>query len=67
MRLKNVQNKYPFCIIKPLPREKKGRETMADLALVLDCKFLITRTVYDGKEALHLGSCDRIEIGKKTL
>jgi chaperonin GroEL len=68
MILENVQNhKYPFCIIKPPYQGKKGRETMADLALVLDCKVLegITRTSYDGKEALHLGTCDRIEIGKK--
>jgi chaperonin GroEL len=66
--LDNVQNhKYPFCIIKPPYQGKKGRETMADLALVLECKVLegITRTNYDGKEALHLGSCNRIEIGKK--
>lgn len=66
--LENVQkHKYPFCIIKPPYQGKKGRETMADLALVLDCKVLegITRTNYDGKEVLHLGTCERIEIGKK--
>jgi hypothetical protein len=34
MILENVQNhKYPFCIIKPPYQGKKGRETMADLAL----------------------------------
>jgi hypothetical protein len=47
MILENVQNhKYPFCIIKPPYQGKKGRETMADLALVLDCKVLegITQT-----------------------
>lgn len=66
--LTNVQNsKYPFCIIKPPYQGKKGRETMADLALVLGCEVLqgITRTNYDGKEELYLGECERIEIGKK--
>jgi chaperonin GroEL len=68
MILTNVQNsKYPFCIIKPPYQGKKGRETMADLALVLGCEVLqgITRTNYDGKEELYLGECERIEIGKK--
>ena len=68
MILTNVQNsKYPFCIIKPPYQGKKGRETMADLALVLGCEVLqgITRTSYDGKEELYLGNCERIEIGKK--
>ena len=68
MILTNVQNsKYPFCIIKPPYQGKKGRETMADLALVFGCEVLqgITRTNYDGKEQLYLGSCERIEIGKK--
>jgi len=68
MILTNVQNsKYPFCIIKPPYQGKKGRETMADLALVLGCEVLqgITRTSYDGKEQLYLGDCERIEIGKK--
>jgi chaperonin GroEL len=66
--LTNVQNsKYPFCVIKPPYQGKKGRETMADLALVLGCEVLqgITRTNYNGKEELYLGSCERIEIGKK--
>lgn len=68
MILTNVQNKkYPFCIIKPPYQGKKGRETMSDLALVLGCEVLqgIARTNYDGKEQLYLGSCERIEIGKK--
>jgi chaperonin GroEL len=68
MILENVRkHKYPFCIIKPPYQGKKGRETMADLALVLDCEVLegITRTNYDGKESLYLGTCERIEIGKK--
>lgn len=68
MILTNVQkHKYPFCIIKPPYQGKKGRETMADLALVLGCEVLqgITRTNYDSKESLYLGSCERIEIGKK--
>lgn len=68
MILTNVQNnKYPFCIIKPPYQGKKGRETMSDLALVLDCEVLqgIARVNYDGKEQLYLGSCERIEIGKK--
>lgn len=66
--LTNVRNsKYPFCIIKPPYQGRKGRETMADLALVLGCEVLqgITRTKYDGKEELYLGSCERIEIAKK--
>jgi len=68
MIITNVQNKkYPFCIIKPPYQGKKGRETMSDLALVLDCEVLqgIARVNYDGKEQLYLGSCERIEIGKK--
>jgi len=68
MILTNVQkSKYPFCIIKPPYQGKKGRETMADLALVLGCEVVqgITRTNYDGKEELYLGTCERIEIGKK--
>lgn len=58
---------YPLCIIKPPYQGKKGRETMADLALVLGCEVLqgITRVSYDGKEGLYLGECERIEIGKK--
>lgn len=68
MILSNVQkHKYPFCIIKPPYQGKKGRETMSDLALVLGCEVLqgITRTNYDSKESLYLGTCERIEIGKK--
>jgi len=40
---------------------------MADLALILGCEVLqgIARVNYDGKEELYLGSCERIEIGKK--
>jgi hypothetical protein len=34
----------------------------------LDCEVLeITRTNYDGKESLYLGTCERIEIGKDTV
>lgn len=68
MILTNVQkSKYPFCIIKPPYQGRKGREMMADLALVVGCEVLqgIARTNYDGKEQLYLGSCERIEIGKK--
>jgi len=64
----NVQNnKYPFCVIKAPYQGRKGRETMADLALVLGCEVLqgIARVNYDGKEQLYLGSCERIEISKK--
>lgn len=68
MVLTNFRNVgYPLCIIKPPYQGKKGRETMADLALVFGCEVLqgITRTSYDGKEQLYLGECERIEIGKK--
>ncbi len=68
MILENVsKNKYPFCVIKPPYQGRKGRETMDDLALVLNCEVLqgIPRVNYDGKEQLYLGSCERIEIGKK--
>lgn len=68
MILENVaKHKYPFCVIKPPYLGKKGRETMADLALILGCEVLqgIARVNYDGKEELYLGSCERIEIGKK--
>lgn len=68
MVLSNFRNiGYPLCIIKPPYQGKKGRETMADLALIFGCEVLqgITRTSYDGKENLYLGTCERIEIGKK--
>jgi chaperonin GroEL len=68
MILTNFKNiGYPFCIIKPPYQGRKGREMMADLALVLGCTVLegITRVSYDGKEDIFLGTCDRIEIGKK--
>jgi hypothetical protein len=60
--IENVQNhKYPFCIIKPIPG-KKGRETMADLALVLDCKVLKESPVLTMMvKTLHLGTCDRMK------
>lgn len=65
--LDNVRKGYKFCVIKPPYQGKKGRETMADLALVLGCEVLqgITRVNYDGKENVYLGNCSRIEIGKK--
>jgi len=68
MILENViKHKYPFAIIKPPYQGKKNRETMRDLSLILDCELLegISRTNYEGKEAVYLGTCDRIEIGKK--
>lgn len=68
MILENVlKHKYPFCVIRPPYQGKKGRETMRDLALILGSEVLegISRTNYDGKEPVYLGSCDRIEIGKK--
>ncbi len=64
----NVQNhNYPFCIVKPPYLGKKGRETMLDLALILECQLLegISRVNYEGKEELYLGSCQRMEVGKK--
>ena len=62
-----VKNKYPFCVIKPPYQGRKGRETMNDLALILGCEVLqgIPRVNYDGKEQVYLGTCARIEIGKK--
>ena len=63
----NPKQKYPFCIIKPPYIGKKGRENMSDLALILGCEVLqgIPRADYGGKESLYLGTCERIEIGKK--
>ncbi|MES2864079.1 MAG: TCP-1/cpn60 chaperonin family protein [Bacteroidota bacterium] len=68
MILENVvKHKYPFSIIRPPYQGRKNRETMKDLALILGCEVLegISRTNYDGKEQLYLGSCERIESGKK--
>ncbi len=68
MILENVvKHKYPFNIIRPPYQGRKGRETMKDLALILGCEVLegISRTNYDGKESLYLGSCERIESSKK--
>jgi hypothetical protein len=47
---KRSKPQISFCIIKP-PYQGRKVETMADLALVLDCKVLegITRTNYDGR------------------
>jgi hypothetical protein len=61
-----IQNhKYPFCIIKHY-QEEGPVETMAVLALVLDCmKFWkITHSSYDGKEHI-LEVVIVSEIGKK--
>jgi len=68
MILENVvKYKYPFSIIRPPYQGRKSRETMKDLALILGCEVLegISRTNYDGKEQVYLGSCERIESGKK--
>jgi len=68
MILENVnKHKYPFCIIRPPYVGKKGRETAHDLSLILGSETLegISRTNYDGKEPVYLGTCERIEIGKK--
>jgi chaperonin GroEL len=68
MVLSNVlKYKSPFCIIKPPYIGKKGRETMNDIALVLGCEVLsgIPRTEFNGTESSYLGTCERIEIGKK--
>lgn len=65
--LSNVQShSFPFVIIKPPYLGKKQRETMDDLALVLGSEVLsgITRTNYEGKELVYLGTCSRIEISK---
>lgn len=66
--LSNVfKYKSPFAVIKPPYIGKKGRETMNDIALVLGCEVLsgIPRTDFNGAEASYLGTCERIEIGKK--
>ncbi len=62
-----MTHKFPFCIIKPPFLGKKGRETMDDIALVLGCKVLsgVPTVDFQGKEELHLGTCERIEIKKK--
>ncbi len=68
MILSNVlKHKAPFCIVKPPYIGKKGRETMNDISLVLGCEVLsgIPRTDFGGTENLYLGTCERIEIGKK--
>ena len=66
--LSNVyKNKFPFAVIKPPYIGKKGRETMNDIALVLGCEVLsgIPRTDFNGAETSYLGTCKRIEVGKK--
>lgn len=68
MILANVfKYKSPFCVIKPPYIGKKGREMMNDISLVLGCEVLsgIPRTEFNGSEASFLGTCERIEIGKK--
>lgn len=66
--LANVrQYKFPICVINPPYFGKKGRENLADLALILGCSVLegISRSDYTGKENTFLGTCDRIEIKEK--
>lgn len=66
--LSNVlKHKADFCVIRPPYLGKKGRETMYDISLVLGCEVLsgIPRTEFNGTEHLYLGTCERIEIGKK--
>lgn len=68
--LSNKQNpnvNAPFCVIKPPYIGKSWRETTSDIALILGCEVLegIPRVNYDGKEQIYLGTCKRIEIGKK--
>jgi len=65
----NVKNQgFPICIINPPYIGKKGRETMNDIALVLNCDVLegISRSDYSGKEETFLGSCQRIVVDKKN-
>lgn len=65
----NVKNEgFPICIINPPYIGKKGRETMNDIALVLNCDVLegISRSDYSGKEETFLGSCQRIVVDKKN-
>jgi chaperonin GroEL len=68
MVLSNVlKYKSPFCIIKPPYLGKKKRETINDISLILGCEVLsgIPRVEFNGTEASYLGTCERIEIGKK--
>jgi chaperonin GroEL len=66
--LDNVfKHKAQFCIVKPPYIGKKGRETLTDIALVLGCEVLsgIPRVDFGDTESSYLGTCARIEIGKK--
>jgi chaperonin GroEL len=68
MVLSNVlKHKSPFCIIKPPYLGKKKRETINDISLILGCEVLsgIPRVEFNGSEDSYLGTCERIEIGKK--
>lgn len=65
----NVKNQgFPICVISPPYIGKKGRETMSDIALILNCEVLegVSRSDYSGKEETFLGSCQRIVVDKKN-
>lgn len=63
----NVKQGYPIAVIKTPYFGKKGRENMADIAMILGADVLdgISRSDYRGKENTYIGSCQRIEIGEK--
>lgn len=63
----NVKSGYPIAVIKTPYFGKKGRENMADIAMILGCEVLdgISRSDYRGKENIYVGTCQRIEIGEK--
>lgn len=63
----NVKSGYPIAVIKTPYFGKKGRENMADIAMILGCEVLdgISRSDYRGKENTYVGTCQRIEIGEK--
>lgn len=63
----NVKKGFPIAVIKTPYFGKKGRENMADIAMILGCEVLdgISRSDYRGKENTYIGTCQRIEIGEK--
>lgn len=66
--LSNVRESgLPIAVIKPPYLGARGRETMADLALIFGCDLVegVSKSDYKGKEISLLGTCERIEIGMK--
>lgn len=66
--LTNVrQHGLPIAVVRPPYLGAKGRENLADLALIFGCDIVegVSKADYNGKEIQYLGTCEKIEIGLK--